>query len=89
MCPAVHTTDVPLPCITRMLAFFERNIFYILQKDDGTWESGTIISDSSVAVYSFSEDMDVSEEGLSGSRVTLRRAFLGARTRSHVCGGSQ
>ncbi|CAN0432934.1 unnamed protein product [Ascophyllum nodosum] len=35
-----------------------RNIFYILEQDDGTWSSGTIISDSSVVVYSFSEDMD-------------------------------
>lgn len=43
-------------CILR-----DRNIYYIIQEDDGSWTSGTIISDSSVAVYSFSEDVDVSD----------------------------
>lgn len=38
---------------------WDRNIYYILQEDDGTWKTGTIISDRSVRIYSFSEDINV------------------------------
>lgn len=37
----------------------DRNIYYIIEQDDGTWTSGTIISDGSIGVFSFSEDRDV------------------------------
>ncbi|CAM9956915.1 unnamed protein product, partial [Ascophyllum nodosum] len=37
--------------------FTARNIFYILPQDDGSWTTGTIISDGSIAVYSFAEDV--------------------------------
>lgn len=41
-------------CVVR-----DRNIYYIIEQDDGTWTSGTIISDGGIGVFSFSEDRDV------------------------------
>lgn len=38
--------------------FTAKNIFYILPQDDGSWTTGTIISDGSVTVFSFAEDVD-------------------------------
>lgn len=37
-----------------------RNVYYIKEQSDGTWVPGTIISDGSVQVVSFSEDINVS-----------------------------
>lgn len=35
-----------------------RNIYYIVEEDDG-WKIGTIISDASVQIISFAEDINV------------------------------
>ena len=43
-----------------------------MKQDDGTWTTGTIISDGSVAVLSFAEDMDV--------RYRLREQYV-----EHLC----
>lgn len=49
-----------------------RNVYFIKEEDDGTLVSGTIISDSSLQIINFAEDINVSK-GV-GSTVVPRKA---------------
>lgn len=49
----------PQPC--RLPRYPGRNIYYIKKQSDGTWSHSTVISDGSVQVVSFAEDINVSD----------------------------
>ena len=47
---------------TYLPVVFGRNVYFIRKEDDGTWTRGSIISDRSVAIISFTENVYVSAQ---------------------------
>lgn len=56
-----------------------RGVYYIKRDADGAWKSGTIISDRSIRVVGFTEDLDVRTGRESG----IRTAVVGVRGTSY------